>query len=252
LSTGRSKSAGATGLEPAASAVTGQQRRVSYWILTVLTARSRSSKEFFDPANRTQIGPWFALDRATLSSSDGTPQRFGYSRQARLGDFVSMNSTSLPLMGMVGDPGNSRAFASAYTRGPFFCGGFSSETKRVPQFQNAAPSRSGQPSRRREWSRGIPVSEARQAGHHHRRVQNIGSSDHEVGSRGKSRRKPVNRLLCLAYRADRYGHSVTPLYLPESSMYAHRAVSLRAFPRIADANAYSGSCPAAPQMELRR
>ena len=41
--------AGTTVLEPAASAVTGHQRRVSYWILTVLTARSRSSKEVFDP-----------------------------------------------------------------------------------------------------------------------------------------------------------------------------------------------------------
>jgi 2,4-dienoyl-CoA reductase-like NADH-dependent reductase (Old Yellow Enzyme family) len=37
-------------------------------------------------------------------------------------------------------------------------------------------------------------------------------------------------------------------------MYAQRAVSLQAFPsgRIADTNAYSESCPAAPQMELRR
>src|SRR5215469_13106507 len=32
--------AGTTGLEPAASAVTGQHRDVTYWILTVLTARS--------------------------------------------------------------------------------------------------------------------------------------------------------------------------------------------------------------------
>jgi len=32
--------AGTTGLEPAASAVTGQHRHVTYWILTVLTARS--------------------------------------------------------------------------------------------------------------------------------------------------------------------------------------------------------------------
>jgi len=32
--------AGKTGLEPATSAVTGQQRRATYWILTVLTARS--------------------------------------------------------------------------------------------------------------------------------------------------------------------------------------------------------------------
>jgi hypothetical protein len=32
--------AGATGLEPAASCLTGQQRRATYWISTVLTARS--------------------------------------------------------------------------------------------------------------------------------------------------------------------------------------------------------------------
>jgi len=32
--------AGATGLEPAASCVTGQQRCATYWISTVLTARS--------------------------------------------------------------------------------------------------------------------------------------------------------------------------------------------------------------------
>jgi hypothetical protein len=98
------------------------------------------------------------------------------------------------------------------------------------------------------------ISEARQAGHHHRRVQNIGCADHEVGSRGKSGREPVNRLLCLAYSADSYGQSVTPP-LPSKKLYVraprgHCGPFLPA--RIADANAYSGSCPAAPQMELRR
>ena len=39
--------------------VTGQQRRATYWISTVLTARFWSSKEFFDPAYQTQIGPRF-------------------------------------------------------------------------------------------------------------------------------------------------------------------------------------------------
>lgn len=38
-----------------------------------------------------------------------------------------------------------------------------------------------------------PVSAARQAGHHHRHVQNIGTADREVGSRGKSGRE---RLSC--------------------------------------------------------
>jgi hypothetical protein len=78
------------------------------------------------------------------------------------------------------------------------------------------------------------VSEARQASHHRRRVQNIGSADHEVSSRGKSRRESVNRLLCLVYSAVRCGYSVTPLCPPKSSMYAHRAVSLRAF--LSDSN----------------
>jgi len=41
------------------------------------------------------------------------------------------------------------------------------------------------------------VSEARQAGHHHRRVQNIGSADHEVGSRGKPRREFVLLILLI-------------------------------------------------------
>jgi hypothetical protein len=37
--------------------LTGQQRHVSYWILTVLTARSRSSKAFFDRDNWTKSAP---------------------------------------------------------------------------------------------------------------------------------------------------------------------------------------------------
>jgi hypothetical protein len=49
--------AGATRLELATSAVTGQQRRATYWISAVPTARSWSSKKLFAPAYRTQIGP---------------------------------------------------------------------------------------------------------------------------------------------------------------------------------------------------
>jgi len=56
--------AGTTGLEPAASAVTESLADVTYWNLTVLTARSYSSKGtqgnsltgLLDP-DRTQIGP---------------------------------------------------------------------------------------------------------------------------------------------------------------------------------------------------
>jgi len=40
VTVGQRSLAGTTGLEPAASAVTGQQRRATYWISTVLTARS--------------------------------------------------------------------------------------------------------------------------------------------------------------------------------------------------------------------
>src|ERR1700683_1498103 len=49
--------AGTTRLELATSAVTGQQRRATYWISTVPTARSWSSKKLFAPAYRTQIEP---------------------------------------------------------------------------------------------------------------------------------------------------------------------------------------------------
>ena len=65
--------AGTTGLEPAASAVTD-------WILTVLTARSSSSKELFDRAYRTQIGPnlyhsWISVTAAKPSSQYQSPLR---------------------------------------------------------------------------------------------------------------------------------------------------------------------------------
>ena len=53
--------------EETASARTGQHRRATYWISTVLTARSGSSNEFFDPAYQTRIVPTFGENRTILT-----------------------------------------------------------------------------------------------------------------------------------------------------------------------------------------
>ena len=55
-----------------------------------------------------------ALTTANRStSSDGTPVRLAYSRQANPGVLVSMGSTSSPLMRIVGEPRKVKALASS-------------------------------------------------------------------------------------------------------------------------------------------
>jgi hypothetical protein len=49
--------------------VTGQKRRITYWVSRILTARSSSLKESFDKAHWTRIGPKI-LDRMVAATGE--------------------------------------------------------------------------------------------------------------------------------------------------------------------------------------